>query len=166
VASTTDDDARIEGHGGDAGGYPNPLGSTSGLNGGTALYTRRPIRLWNYGTIGGGGGGGQGRVGMGFDGTFYAAGGGGGAGFNGYGFPGSYRRGGVGGQQDGQDGGTDTGGAPGVRPHGPGGRGGDLGGAGRASDGSFPHSTAGAAIDGFSFVTFEITGSIVGATIN
>ncbi len=155
--------AAIIGRGGDAGGYPGP--TTQGEDGSPALYTRKAITIVNRGTIGGGGGGGEGRVGTDFHGVFYTAGGGGGAGYNGP-APLGGRIGGLGGQQDGRAGDTVLGGDPGVKPSGPGGRGGPLGSGGRTKDNAIGHSDPGLAIDGISFVTFEIMGAIVGPTAN
>lgn len=152
------------GRGGDGGGYP--AGTGAGEDGSTAIYTRRAITIVNNGTIGGGGGGGQCRiVGAPFNGVFFTPGGGGGAGFNSISSFGA-RFGGLGGQQDGQHGSTFLGGAPGVRPNGPGGRGGDLGQGGRTYDNGPNHTDPGLAIDGISFVTFETMGTIVGPTAN
>lgn len=148
----------ILGKGGDGGGYPGA--SSNGQNGSPALYTRYPITIRNHGTIGGGGGGGQGRTGP-FtgpfgDNRFYAIGGGGGAGFGS----------GAGGQQGGTAGGFNTGGEPGNGPPGPGGRGGALGEGGRTNTNAVGHTTPGVAIDGFSYITFDIPGTILGTTIN
>jgi hypothetical protein len=168
-------DAKILGRGGNGGTYPAP--TPDGEAGSTALYTRRPIRLWNYGTIAGGGGGGQARVGGGIG--FSVAGGGGGAGFNGYfSIPqtdpptalAGARRGGNGGA-----GGEDppaTAGTPTLRGfgansiNGTGGKGGGLAQDGYYFDGTPGHSSAGAAIDGHSYVTYENVGTIQGAQIN
>lgn len=148
----------VLGKGGDAGGYPGA--SSNGQDGSHAIYTRRALIIRNYGTIGGGGGGGQGRVGPFVgpfgDNQFYAIGGGGGAGY----VPGA------GGQQGGEPGDLAFGGSPGSGPPGPGGRGGNLGEGGRDNTNAVGHTDPGVAIDGISFVTLEVPGTITGATIN
>jgi hypothetical protein len=183
IGTPGNDDSGVFGRGGDGGGYP---GDPSGQYGSTAIYTRRVINLSNYGTVGGGGGGGQGRVGLSTtDFAFSASGGGGGAGFNGYNGAGDRRggRGGPGGVPGGEDG-TLTDGGEGFRPDastsldgftgggsfagflGPGGNGGSNGNTGRESSGAEGHSLGGAAIDGASFVTMVVPGTILGAQIN
>jgi hypothetical protein len=171
IGTPTDADAKVLGRGGDGAGYPGP--TTNGQAGSPALYFRRAVTLVNYGTIGGGGGGGEGRAEFGESGGFSAAGGGGGAGFNGY-DPAAPTvriggRRGNGGTIEAENGGTENvggGGAPGVSDVGPGGEGGDLGGTGHYKTGATGHSAAGVAIDGVSYVTFENTGTILGAQIN
>jgi hypothetical protein len=170
IASADDlDSARVLGRGGNGGGYPGP--STNGEAGSVAIYTRRALLLKNYGTIGGGGGGGEGRVGFDGFGAFFANGGGGGAGFNGYRFGGA-RIGGARGNgysttpsEEGAP--TVLGGGDGAGgPQGPGGNGGDLAQDGHYYTGAEHHSAGGIAIDGVSFVTFEVTGTIIGAQVN
>lgn len=164
-------DSAVLGRGGNGGGYP---GDPTGQAGSTAIYTRRALLLKNYGTIAGGGGGGEPRIGYGVDFHadppnfgFFVAGAGGGAGFNSNEF--GVRRGGLrgsGGDTPGQDGTTTDGGFHGNCALGPAGNGGDLAQPGKYNSGADGYTAAGAAIDGVSFVTFEVTGTILGAQIN
>lgn len=168
IASVTSTDSQVLGRGGNGAGYPP--GDEDGEAGSTALYTRRPLTLRNYGTIGGGGGGGQLRGGLPEPGSFFASGGGGGAGFNrisgGIRLGGEGGRGGTVGVRHGHDGTTTTGGAPGVSPEGPGGRGGNIAEGGYTIDNGPGHSDPGVAIDGASYITFAIAGTILGSQIN
>ncbi|HEY0220025.1 MAG TPA: hypothetical protein VGC26_09725 [Afipia sp.] len=130
--------------------------ATVGLPGGPAFYTRRAVHVQLSGKIGGGGGGGGGQGALIFGGS------GGGAGARG-GLPG-------GGQyySPGSAGTADAGGAAGVgsAPNRVGLAGGNLGQAG-ASRGFLSGGAAGNAIDGLSYITFDVnTGTIVGSKIN
>lgn len=170
VGAEDNSNAQVLGRGGNGGGYPgSSVNASDGEDGGTALYTRVPITVKNYGRIAGGGGGGQGLVGaFGEDPTFYATGAGAGAGFSGY-TPGGSRRGGLGGQQDGTNGGTVNGGTGATKPNGTAGNGGDLAQGGfenSENGGSADHTSGGAAVDGVSFVTFDPEGDVIGPQIN
>lgn len=147
---------RIQGRGG-FGGHHLFDSSLNGGNGGTAFFTRYPVKVSNLGRIdGGGGGGGAGQLvnlGTELEPIFRSGPGGGGAGFN----PGLAMFPAQQGTIDaGGNGGTDvtTGGAGGG-PGQPGAfGGGGLGGA------------AGAAVDGESFITYDVVGLIRGPRIN
>lgn len=152
------------GHLGEHGDIQTDAPPTPGLPGGPALYTRRAIHIELSGKIGGGGGGGAGFV------PLVGGGGGGGAGYssgNGgtsqgafAGSPGTKTSGGLAGMGVGSAG-------SGV-PFAPraGGNGGGLGLAGQTR-GSISGGAAGAAIDGVSYVTFDVnTGTISGSQIN
>lgn len=155
---------RIQGKGGAGSGANNKTPLEPGEGGGTALYTRQAINLENT-EIWGGGGGGGGAVGI--------------AGFN------SYRNGGGGGagtqpgaggvptsaaslKRPGDPGTSEAGGAQSFSPTG--GNGGGPGLAGQNSTGgSIQNSNggaAGAAVDGTSFVTYNVTGDIRGGQVN
>lgn len=165
---------RVQGAGGRGGdgGTNNTHGSPGGP-GGTAIYTRRPVLIYNAGSIYGGGGGGGGGGGYGFNvsGSLInesgGGGGGGGAGMSG-GLAGS---GGIapypGGP--GEHGALDTGGAGGPGANrginigygGNGGAGGAPGQPGEAGSDSYlgnrlggPGGNAGKYIDGISYVTW------------
>ncbi|WP_287373620.1 hypothetical protein [Prosthecochloris sp.] len=154
----------IVGKGGDGGNYP---GSKDGEDGADALYTRQPVTIINNGTIaGGGGGGGVGVVTL--LGAMYSSGGGGGAGYL-FGIGGSgYMH-----DQDdnlGSDGTITEGGSAGYAILGvQGGSGGDLGQDGFDGSGLLFNGDgglAGVAVDGNSYVTWEVTGTIAGSQIN
>lgn len=127
----------------------------AGGAGGTALYTRYPITIENLGTIGGGGGGGG-------SGEAFPDGGGGGGGA---GYPGG--AGGPGLSENGQPGTTTAGGAGGALSvsGGFGGAGGGLGSAGSAGADA-AGGAAGVAVDGESYVTYTVEGTIAGARVN
>ena len=172
----------IVGKGGEGGSGGDNDGS-DGHDGGPALYTREDISVINNGTIGGGGGGGGGGAG-GRDGVFSqtrlgGGGGGGGAGYN-------VGTGGNGGNGDdtednglpGQDGTLTTGGDYGTGRAGTddaarGGNGGDLG---QSGDDGEPNDSLnldggsggspGIAVDGNSYITWDVTGTIAGSMIN
>jgi hypothetical protein len=155
----------IRAGGGRGGNWPD-LGEGDGINGATGIYTRAAITIENYGVIAGGGGGGGG-----FENGLNAAGGGGGAGYSedgagnqtfapgGTGLipplngqPGTVTTGGVGGDsgsfpQNGGDGGEDGETPTGASEPGAGGE-------------------AGPAIDGDSYVTFAVEGTVLGDRIN
>jgi hypothetical protein len=139
---------RILGRGGNGGSQISSAG-----NGGTAFYTRYAVTLTNNGTIGGGGGGG-GAGGILLDpgsGIYIPTGGGGGAGSP----PGT------GGAYGGQPGTATTGGGVAGGLAGPGGNLGQPG-AGTLN----PGGDAGSAVDGHSYVTYDVTGTILGAQVN
>lgn len=175
------------GNGGDGGGNTSNLPGLPGSNGGHAIYIRFPITLSNNGIIGGGGGGGGGG-GSWYQGspTYYTtvcgAGGGGGAGctnsIGGNGGGGSH----LGGRP------PSTNGAPGTNLNGGvggtgwvfdqyagnGGNGGNLGINGGNGSSGWRSTTAvggagglaGNAIDGNSYVTWNVNGDIRGNKIN
>lgn len=157
LQATINSGTYLVGKGGDA-------TTTTGGNGGTALYTRYPITITNYGVIGGGGGAGG----------SYSAGtgnvyGGGGAGNNiGYGYGGSSN-------------GALSSGANGTSlnlGYGSwlfGGKGGDLGTIGEGAYGQYldgpkdyvsSGGIAGLAVDGNSYVTWANLGDIRGSRVN
>jgi hypothetical protein len=164
-----------------AGGNGNPggiiLAPPGSVNGGTAFYTRYPIRLDNaQGNIAGGGGGGGGGAGGGFSDT--AGGGGGGAGVPGgvggtgnpaarAGTPGTTL---VGGNGASQAGGTPYAGGSGFGIAGSngGGRGGGGGGGPGAAGGNGAGQNGraggqpGVAVDGDGFVTYDGVGGVWG----
>lgn len=150
--------SRIEGHGG-AGGVSFAgagAGTANGSPGGTALYTRKAITLFNSGLIGGGGGGGGGLFS-----NVNGIGGSGGAGYN----PGN---GGAGAIASGNSGSVDSGGAAVTVGGSHGGAGGGIGLPGGTGSAGVPPpgGAAGAAVDGHSFVTYSISGDIRGGQIN
>lgn len=172
---------RIQGRGGDGGSATansSTISAEDGDKGGTAFYTRYAVNLTNNKIYAGGGGGGgaagQTDGGAGLNDPYFAAGGGGGAGRN-------VGQGGSGkGPSDGDDGSLDLGGdgsislAVGVMSV-SGGDGGDPAQAGTdgTSDGPNIGTTdlgnggdPGEAIDGDSFITYDVTGDIKGAQIN
>jgi len=154
--------------------------SKPGLGGGTSIYTRNTLNLTNNGTIaGGGGGGGSGgrtnRSGQAYD--DYTGNGGGGAG-NIVGVGGYL----AGGGPAAANGTATTGGAGNIYWSNPGsseqqggsvgGTGGNLGAAGDRGlpnpdyDGTNIGGTAGKAIDGISYTTKTVTGTILGLEVN
>jgi hypothetical protein len=184
IASATDTDSKILGRGGEGGGSDNPVRSApfnAGEAGGVALYTRKAITLENYGTIAGGGGGGEPRVvNTRHPTTRVVIPGGGGAGYNAR-TPEGVRRGGLPGQATFTDYGADPDAGDRQVPHagttteggrgakhesGRGGAGGDLAEAGFSKSGASGYSAAGVAIDGASYITFAVPGTILGAQIN
>lgn len=157
----------IVGKGGDGGGE----GSKNGEDGGDALYSRQAITITNNGTIGGGGGGG-GVSGAVLTFLVITSGGGGGAGY-------TIGEGGIMGNPiygasmkfAGDDGATTTGGLGGAQGGDyQGGNGGDLGQNGEDGTGVYylpgNGGTAGIAVDGNSYITWDETGTIAGAQIN
>jgi hypothetical protein len=157
----------IVGYGGWAAGY----GFDVAEDGGTALHVRRAITLHLAGLLAGGGGGG-GRL-VATSPYFQFAGGGGGAGFNF--LDGTLRRGGQGGSYGGSQGSAAAGG-PGGSLYVDGGEAyaGDGGGLGQVGETPYatpgttssPGGDAGPAVDGHSFVTYDSSGTILGAQIN
>jgi hypothetical protein len=145
---------RMQGSGGRGGEFSTP----DGQPGGTAFYTRYPVTVTNNGQIyAGAGGGGAGGELLAFT-VANGGGGGGGAGF----LPGA---GGVGSQGNGQPGTPDAGGAGGGSGIFLGGAGGGPGAAG--SNTSIANGgTPGVAVDGESFITWTLEGSILGARVN
>jgi hypothetical protein len=146
----------IAGAGGRAGGLAF---ANDGQPGGTALKTTVAFSLENNGSIWGGGGGGG--MGIGPGGS-RVGGGGGGAGR----VPGL----GGGGTSEGQSGTFTTGGSPGIEVNCNGGYGGGPGVAGQnaaalAGGTAGSGGAAGNAIDGVAFVTFTVTGDIVGPQV-
>lgn len=149
----------IAGGGAAGAGVPAVSGVQDGSDGARALYTRQAITITNNGVIAGGGGGGAAT-------TAYA--GGGGAGYSFY-YLGTHAPGGVANlgsypatPPNGVAGSLLTGGAGGG---GFAGAGGDLGQAGGDSDlgtGGAP----GEAVDGDSYVTFDVLGTVTGPRIN
>jgi hypothetical protein len=144
-------------------GFISGRGGSSQQDGGTALYTRYAIDVTNNSRIaGGGGGGGRGRsvnVGTPDDPSFYHAAGGGGAGYQ----PGA-------GVEASEPGTKEAGGAGVIAAFfvSTGGSGGGPGLDGLP--GNHPTLTApgdaGTAVDGESFVTYSVEGSIVGPRVN
>ena len=152
----------IVGKGGNGGSYP---GAKNGEDGADALYTRQAVTVTNNGTIGGGGGGvGSSRVVL----IPVYSGGGGGAGYTvGQGGMGYF----INTENPGSDGTTTEGGDAGFADSGgQGGDGGDLGQAGQNGTGSYPFApgsggAAGVAVDGDSYITWDVTGTIAGSQI-
>lgn len=145
---------RIQGKGG-AGGGNQPLGAQSGGDGGTAIYTRKPLSLDNTsGEIFGGGGGGSAKY-------AYPYGGGGGAGADG-------GAGGWGTVVDGNPGTADAGGNSGSASFAGFGGGPGLAGSSPTFGDDVGHSPgdAGAAVDGHSYVTYTASGDIRGGQVN
>lgn len=186
VTLTIPENAAITGAGGiggfggsyvDHGGSTPFMPSTRGSAGGLAIMATVPITIINNGIIAGGGGGGGGGAGAGGSQGYDDPGGAGGGGAGS--IPGV--KGGVlfrtGTSYDGYDGTATTGGAGGILSyHGSkewaeasaGGRGGDLGEKGTDSLASthgagFLGGDAGAAINGISNVTFQVSGTVLGA---
>lgn len=154
-----------------AGGEGGSVFGTTGANGGAGLYTRYPVSVDNQGAIGGGGGGGAGaavEIISEFD-TTSGGGGGGGAGYPGGAGGFGYTSGGsIVSSSNGQPGTASAGGAGGIGPPN-GGAGGNVGQSGNVS----AHPTlpgtpgsAGAAVDGDSYITWINLGTIHGARIN
>lgn len=142
----------IAGRGGAGGGFATGV---NGGSGGPGLYTRYAVTVENNGIIGGGGGGG----GMGeSDGPAIGGGGGGGA---------AYGQGGATGIA-GEDGDLLTGGVGAGIGSGKGGDGGDLGQSGSTggTGGGGSGGSAGSAVDGDSFVTWDVEGDIRGSQVN
>lgn len=174
------------GNGGIGGDPANPNGGNGG-NGGTGIYTRSPTLIINHNFISGGAGGGGGGSAASIDpdtSELYGPGGGGGggalyvytaAGGGGSGGVGIYSSGSNGENADngliGINGGSGgAGGSDNGYTGGTGGAGGSAGHAGFAgqSVGGYSGGAGGAAgnsIDGISYVTIELTGSIVGPTV-
>lgn len=157
--------AEIQGKGGagGAGGFAGSGGAAGGA-GGVALYTRKAIALNSAGVIAGGGGGGGGG-----DTNFFTGGGGGGGGAG--------TQVGIGGASSGvgssagANGTASAGGAGGTGSPASGGAGGNPGAAGSAggpASGGVPGAggAAGAAVDGTSYVTYTVAGTITGSQIN
>ena len=150
----------IVGKGGNGG---NNSGAKDGEDGGDALYTRHAITITNNGTIGGGGGGG----GLGVQYYVFiltSTGGGGGAGY-------TVGQGGTGSIANGYDGTTTEGGLGAGQGSGyASGNGGNLGQNGENGIGLYypPGSggSAGIAVDGNSYVTWDETGAIAGSQTN
>jgi len=148
-----------------------------GLPAGPGLYTRTALTIYNYGTIAGGGGGGGGGGWYNYpSGNFTGGGGGGGGGSSLSPTTGGARGGGG----DGSPGG-DTGGAGGAGnlAAGAGGNGGNRGENGGDGGGCFtggctrarstvpaPGGAYGFAVDGNSFITWAVSGSILVFTTN
>ena len=154
---------RITGRGGSGGTAYEGVFIAAGA-GGPGFYTRQAITITNNGVIAGGGGGGGGggvtNLGNELEPIWRWAGGGGGAGH----LPGAPGDGTAFGQAgtltSGGSGGFDS--LVGSR----GGSGGGPGQAGTSGNSGAPGGAAGSAIDGDSFVTFSVQGTILGSRVN
>jgi hypothetical protein len=163
IAGTVEAAGGNGGNGGDAVTIPVVNGGP-GIGGGTALFTRYPIRLTTTGAIlwgGGGGGGGDGAISLGGANTQGGNGGGGGAGVV-VGSGGAAGHGTVANGTPGNSGTSTAGGTP---------RGGGPGLAGTAGANALSNGgaggTAGRSIDGISFVTtVGAVGDIRGPQVN
>lgn len=140
-------------------GFISGRGGQSASVGGTALYTRYAIDVTNNSRIaGGGGGGGRGKginIGTVGDPSFYFSKGGGGAGYQ----PGS--------GSSGSSAGTKEAGGAGISVIGStSGAGGGPGLQGLAGNHPSSGGNPGTAVDGESFITYSVEGSIIGARVN
>lgn len=163
---------KIEGRGGNGGGtatHPpdhHLLLGDDGQAGSTALYTRFPITVdGTGGNIWGGGGGAGGSSGSDSGGAASVGGSGGGAGSQPGAGGNSWNGGAVGAS------GTETDGGIGGAADYPGADGGDPGSAGannagKGGEGPTSGGAAGAAVDGESFVTYDVLPTFMGARVN
>ena len=141
------------------------IAGSGGSSGGIALTVLSPLTLYNAGTIGGGGGGGSGGFGgpIGPPTGFYPTNGGGGGGGQGLGSGGAGVSTGSGwgeGPSDPGTAGTLSAAGSGGGPNGP--AGGTYGVAGGAG-GGYGVGAAGPAINGNSYITYAVTGTILGS---
>jgi hypothetical protein len=157
---------------GGAGGAGSPTAGSAGTYGGDGLGLAWYITVTNNGTIAGGGGGGGGGGGANYGDWYGGGGGGGGAPYGAGGAHGAWSGAGTGGTTDGSSATFTTGGAggPTINVSAAGGAGGNWGTAGNAGSSSAQRSggaggVSGRSVSGYSFVTWNATGTLLGPTV-